>query len=244
MSEVISAMKKQWKHWLVYSSCFFLSLFVLTEFALSMVFITAISPSNFMFYFTPAGLIMGESTGALFFTVLLFVGLLIVLRARVYVKEENSMKFNRENSYLLFPFYLTALTSLGAYIVLIPVDMGNLLTYAIFIVMAESFAEHYHVSRYGTKIKEYVPRILPGEEKEEVEEVEEEVEEVEEEEEEVVEKEAEDLLEEMEKAIEEKEEEEEKELEKEIDDELAEMMEDLESEEAAGSAAEEEKGEE
>jgi len=161
MSDLTSALKKQWKHWFVYSSCLFLSLFVLLEFMLSLVFISTIAPSNFMFYFTPAGLLMGESTGAFFFTALLFLGFLIVLKAKVYVKNESSMKFNRENSHLLLPFYLIALSSLAVYIILVPLELSNLLSYVIFILLAESFAEHYHVSRYGSKIKGYVPKIVP-----------------------------------------------------------------------------------
>ena len=152
--EETESLIKNWKHWLVYSTCTFLTIFVIVEFALSVSLFTMIAPSTFMFYFTPVGLVLGETIVSLFASVLLFVGLFIVLRFKVYVKTENGLKFNRSDAHLLLPFYLTAIVSLAIYISFIPLELSNLITYAIFILLFESLVEHSQVTRYGEHLKE------------------------------------------------------------------------------------------
>lgn len=140
-----------WKHWVIYSTVTFLSIFVFIEFAISVSLLSVLSPSTFMFYFTPLGFFLGEALVSLFASALLFVGLFIVLRLKVYVKKDNSLKFNRSKSYLMLPFYLITLASLGVYISLIPLELSNILTYAVFLILFESFIEHIQVSDYTFK---------------------------------------------------------------------------------------------
>jgi len=151
--EETESLIKNWKHWLVYSTCTFLTIFVIVEFVLSVSLFAMIAPSTFMFYFTPVGLVLGETIVSLFASVLLFVCLFIVLRFKVYVKNENSLKFNRSKAYLLLPLYLTAIISLAIYISYIPLELSNLVTYVVFIILFESFIEHTQVSHYGEWIK-------------------------------------------------------------------------------------------
>ncbi len=143
---------KHWQHWLVYFTVTFLSLYVFGEFALSISFFSILSPSTFMFYFTPAGFILGEALVSFFISVLFFIGLLFVLREKVYVKNENSMKFNRSSSYLLLPFYLVSLGSLGIYISMIPLELSNIVTYVVFLILFDSFVEHVQVSGYSLAV--------------------------------------------------------------------------------------------
>lgn len=151
--------KNGWKHWLIYSSCLFLFLFVTAEFTLSMTFFSLVAPSMFVYYFTPVGFFFGESLISLFASTLLFVGLLLILKRRVYVKNEDSLKFNRSKSHLLLPFYVVSLTSLAVYISLIPLELSNLITYAFFILLFESFVEHIQVSDYGGWIKGMISKV-------------------------------------------------------------------------------------
>lgn len=151
--EEFATAKKHWKHWVVYSTITFLSFFVFAEFAFSLSFLSILSPSTLMFYFTPAGLFLGETFASFFASVLLFLTLFIILRKKVYVKEENGLSFKRSNSRLMLPFYIIPLTSLALYISLIPLELSNLLTYVIFLILFESFIEHVQVSDYSIKPK-------------------------------------------------------------------------------------------
>ncbi len=161
-----SSAKKHWKHWVVYATITFLSIFVFAEFALSVSFISILAPSTFMFYFTPVGFFVGEALVSFFASVLLFLGLFTVLRLKVYVKTDESLRFNRSDSYLLLPFYLIPLASLGIYISLIPLELSNILTYLIFLILFESFIEHVQVSDYGMEsfgtLKEKISRVKAG----------------------------------------------------------------------------------
>ena len=148
-----SQAKNHWKHWVIYSTATFLSIFVFAEFALSVSFLSILAPSTFMFYFTPVGFFVGEALVSFFASVLVFLGLFVVLRQKVYVKTDRSLKFNQSESYLLLPFYLIPLASLGIYISLIPLELSNLLTYAVFLILFESFIEHVQVSDYSVKVK-------------------------------------------------------------------------------------------
>ncbi|MFW5907983.1 MAG: double zinc ribbon domain-containing protein, partial [Candidatus Natronoplasma sp.] len=150
---------ENWSHWLVIATGTFFFLFVLVEFTVSIALYSLASPSPFMYYFTPAGVLLGETLISFYATTALIAGFFIVLRWKVYVKEEGSLKFKRENSRLLLPFYLTAFISLGLYISMIPLSLSNLLTYAVFILLAASFAEHFQVSDYEGMIREYLPQM-------------------------------------------------------------------------------------
>jgi len=149
--EEFATAKKHWKHWVVYSTITFLSFFVFAEFAFSLSFLSILSPSTFMFYFTPAGLFLGETFASFFASALLFLTLFIILRRKVYVKEENGLSFKSSNSHLMLPFYIIPLTSLALYISLIPLELSNLLTYVVFLILFESFIEHVQVSDYSIK---------------------------------------------------------------------------------------------
>ncbi len=149
-----SSAKKHWEHWVVYATITFLSFFVFAEFALSLSFLSILSPSTLMFYFTPAGFFFGEALVSLFASVLLFLGLFIILRRKVYVKNEGNLRFNQSESHFLLPFYLISLVSLGFYISFIPLELSNILTYIVFLILFESFIEHIQVSDYGFKILE------------------------------------------------------------------------------------------
>ncbi len=144
--------KQNWKHWLIYSTVTFLSIFVFAEFAISVSFLSVLSPSTFMFYLTPVGFWVGEALVSFFATVLVFLGLFVVMRRKVYVKNDEGMEFKRSKTHLLLPFYIIPLTSLGIYISLIPLEYSNILTYAVFLILFESFIEHIQVSDYGKKI--------------------------------------------------------------------------------------------
>ncbi len=156
--ENISSVVSNWKHWLVYTTLTFLSIFVFAEFALSASLYSLVAPSSFMFYFTPVGLFFGESMVSLFATVLLFLGLFFILRFRVYVKKENSLKFNRSDAYKLLPFYLTVIISLAIYISMIPLELSNIVTYVVFILLFESFVEHSQISGYGQWLSDFIKK--------------------------------------------------------------------------------------
>jgi len=160
--EGFSQAKNHWKHWVVYSTATFLSIFVFAEFALSVSFLSILAPSTFMFYFTPVGFFLGEALVSFFASVLVFLGLFTILRLKVYVKTDRSLRFNQSDSYLLLPFYLIPLASLGIYISLIPLELSNILTYAVFLILFESFVEHVQVSDYGLRLPEALKKPLPS----------------------------------------------------------------------------------
>jgi len=159
--EGLSQAKNHWKHWVVYSTATFLSIFVFAEFALSVSFISILAPSTFMFFLTPVGFFLGEALVSFFASVLVFLGLFTVLRLKVYVKTEESLRFNRSDSYLLLPFYLVPLVSLGVYISLIPLELSNILTYLVFLILFESFIEHVQVSDYRLKVPKALKKVTP-----------------------------------------------------------------------------------
>jgi len=134
---------------MVYFTCTFISIFVFMEFFFTLMFYTSVAPTDFMYYLTPAAFFLGESLESFFLTFILFLGMFVVLRTRVYVIGEKGLMFNSKNSLALSPFYLVALISLGIHIATIPLELSNILIYVIFALLFESFIEHLQVSDYG-----------------------------------------------------------------------------------------------
>lgn len=141
------------KHWVVYILGTFISFWVFLEFILAQIFFSQLSPSDFIYYLTPSYLLWGRTITTFFFSALFVFIFYVTLSQKVYPIQEKGLTFKSEDSYLLLPFYIIILFSLGYHIIVSPIKLSNLLTYIIFFLTAESFVEYQRVADFK-KLKE------------------------------------------------------------------------------------------
>jgi len=134
------------KHWIIYSLGTFISFLVLLEFIISQIFFSQLSPSVFTYHLTPFYLIWGRTSPTVFFSTGLVVLFYLTLSQKVYVLGKNRLTYKSSNAYFLLPFYIIMAASLGYHIIVAPLELSNLLTYVIFLLIAESFYEFSQVA--------------------------------------------------------------------------------------------------